>query len=258
MDIASTPVGPRFVKRPELRSERSRYEVVGYPKSTRAPKRDNLTNRDGLTKRDGFTDSNGAKGHTLRHQQSQPRLQGFELRVIDTHNGRAVVRTPVLSGRPQGSDREQDEIPELPPPSAAELRYNAQRALINSTAILRTAVASKQPHAREQPAQLAEKAATVRLGPGIRPQPKSLARTASERAQSLRIIATSGSQNKRVASGFQINMQFDSEQGRADRAQVAGSAPACMDDIGGGALEQGSVSVASVLEQWGISEPSQR
>ncbi|KAJ2318799.1 hypothetical protein IWW52_002338, partial [Coemansia sp. RSA 2704] len=228
MDVANTP---QLAKRPAPPSERSRYEVVGYPKSTRAPRRGGST----CDKLRGT-----APPRQLRPQPSQSTLKGFEMRIIDTHQGKAVVHAPVLSGPSQGS--ECDDVPELPPPSAAELRYNAQRALISSTAILRTAVASKH----EQPG----KAATVRREPGYRLRPKSLARTASERAQSLRMAASGGSPNR-----FQINIQFESEQADAppDRAPPVGSARTC---ITSSELEQGSASVASVLEQWGFSTPT--
>ncbi|KAJ2501368.1 hypothetical protein GGH96_001977 [Coemansia sp. RSA 1972] len=238
MDIASTSVVPQFAKRPAARTDRMRYEAVGYPKSTRAPKRE------------GGRENGGER--QLRHQQSQPRLQGFEMRVIDTHGGRTIVRTPVLANHPQGSDCEHDKVPKLPPPSAAELRYNAQRALINSTAILRATVVSKQQQI-DGYSQLPGKASTVRLATGSRPQPKSLARTASERAQTLRISGANGSGSSH-GKGFQISMQFESEQAKADRVQTSDLARIYVSQS---KLEQGNASSASMLEQWGMSKPSQ-
>ncbi|KAJ2143414.1 hypothetical protein IW136_001664 [Coemansia sp. RSA 678] len=238
MDIANTPVVPQFAKRPRARTERTRYEAVGYPKSTRAPKREG--SRDNGDERQ------------LRHQQSQPRLQGFEMRVIDTHGRRTVVRTPVLASQPQGSDCEHDKVPKLPPPSAAELRYNAQRALINSTAILRATVVNKQQQ-NDGYSQLPGKSSTVRSATSCRPQPKSLARTASERAQTLRISGANGSDSTH-AKGFQISMQFESEQAKTGRVQTSDPARIYVSQS---KLEQGSASSASMLEQWGMPKPSQ-
>ncbi|KAJ2266613.1 hypothetical protein EV176_005534, partial [Coemansia sp. RSA 451] len=238
MDIANTPIVPQFAKRPVPRTERTRYEAVGYPKSTRAPKRE------------GSRDNGGER--QLRHQQSQPRLQGFEMRVIDTHGRRTVVRTPVLASQPQGSDCEHDNVPKLPPPSAAELRYNAQRALINSTAILRATVVNKQQQ-NDGYSQLPGKASTVRSATSCRPQPKSLARTASERAQTLRISGANGSGSTH-AKGFQISMQFESEQAKTGRVQTSDPARIYVSQS---KLEQGSASSANMLEQWGMPKPSQ-
>ncbi|KAJ2851448.1 hypothetical protein IWW36_001087 [Coemansia brasiliensis] len=244
MDINSTPSNSQVTKRPVPRTEKSRYEVVGYPKSTRAPKREPVTREQSSEKR-------------LRQQPSQSRLKGFEIRTIDTHNGKAVVRAPIVSGSAQGADR--DDVPELPPLSAAELRYNAQRALISSTAILRTAVANKHQQA-ERPAKSSRKAGTVRPSAYSRPAPKSLARAASERAQSLRMAAESKNPASR-SRGFQISMQFDSEQLKPAMQQPRTAELAAHTDTGsanGGSssLEQGSASVVSVLEQWGLSTPA--
>ncbi|KAJ2630753.1 hypothetical protein H4R22_002456, partial [Coemansia sp. RSA 1290] len=112
MDMTSTSNSSRMAKRPVPRTEKSRYEVVGYPKSTRAPKREPAARDQSSEKR-------------LRQQPSQSRLKGFEIRTIDTHNGKAVVRAPIVAGSAQGADH--NDVPELPPLSAAELRYNAQR-----------------------------------------------------------------------------------------------------------------------------------
>ncbi|KAI9477194.1 hypothetical protein BX667DRAFT_276577 [Coemansia mojavensis] len=240
MDMTSTSNSSRMAKRPVPRTEKSRYEVVGYPKSTRAPKREPAARDQSSEKR-------------LRQQPSQSRLKGFEIRTIDTHNGKAVVRAPIVAGSAQGADH--NDVPELPPLSAAELRYNAQRALISSTAILRTAVANKQ--AEQRPAKSSRKAGSVWPSAYSRPPPKSLVRAASERAQSLRMAAESKSPGAR-SRGFQISMQFDSEQPnpaiQQQPPQTVGLAvPSGIDSS---ALEQGSASVASVLEQWGLSTPA--
>ncbi|KAJ2454219.1 hypothetical protein EV183_001704 [Coemansia sp. RSA 2336] len=237
VDMASTSNSSRITNRPVPRTEKSRYEVVGYPKSTRAPKREPAAR-----------DQSGEK--RLRQQPSKSRLKGFEIRTIDTHSGKAVVRAPVVSGSAQGADH--DDVPELPPLSAAELRYNAQRALISSTAILRTAVASKQTEQR--PAKSGHKAGAVRPSAYSRPPPKSLARAASERAQSLRMAAESKSPGAR-SRGFQISMQFDSEQPNPQQQQQPAGLAAHA-GIDNSFLEQGSASVASVLEQWGLSTPA--
>ncbi|PIA16193.1 hypothetical protein COEREDRAFT_81408, partial [Coemansia reversa NRRL 1564] len=116
VEIANTPIGPLFVRRPEPHSEKVRYEIPGYSMLTR-------TSRD-------YNNPDGTQGGD-RKQQTQLKLKGFESRVINTHIGKTVVRTPVMASSTVGADQSEEiDIPELPPPSAAELRYNAQRALI--------------------------------------------------------------------------------------------------------------------------------
>ncbi|KAJ2157239.1 hypothetical protein GGF46_004647 [Coemansia sp. RSA 552] len=236
MDIANTPLGPRFVRKPAADAPQrgqSRYEAVGYPKSTRSAGRDRQQ----------------GSAQSLSSPPQQSRLRGFEMRVIDTHNGKTVVRAPILSPEASAdwSGQKKPVVPKLPPVTAAERRYNAQRALINTTAVLRTAVGTKNGGGQNGPSQ---KAATLRGGPNGSGQAKGRGRTAvAAPVRQAQTIQATGS------DGFHIHMEFDAGQGDAPGPPAAKSLPLGYATMGAGP-EQGRASATSVLEQWGFSSRS--
>ncbi|KAJ2524717.1 hypothetical protein GGI11_000611 [Coemansia sp. RSA 2049] len=230
----------RAASRPMNTDEQSRYERVGYPKSTRSMSvRDtsSIDSRD--TQRSQGTaesvPSVAQKKKKKRELQSRShsRLKGFEMRVIDTHNGKAVVHAPILTKPTVGSDREntkRDGAPDLPPPSAVELRYNAQRALISTTSILRTTVRdrstttakdkSDSQRSQSKHADAADIAAVLRA---------ASARDSREPAKKHAAVRTANGAATRDGS------RVDGGQSKADAF-----------------LEQGRASTGSSLEQWGI------
>ncbi|KAJ2820148.1 hypothetical protein GGI24_004578 [Coemansia furcata] len=181
--------------------------------------------------------------------EPQSRLKGFEMRVVNTHSGKAVVRAPILIESSVGSGSRKghrDEVPVLPPPSAAELRYNAQRALISTTAVLRSAIGNKAT------ATSGRQHATigVKVGSSGR-RTRRATRTMSDQAHQLQSPSAAAAKVKEViarpSGGFHISMQFASEDGKQLKQQLAASA------AGYSGLEQGRASSSSMLEQWGIS-----
>ncbi|KAJ2439116.1 hypothetical protein GGF42_008066, partial [Coemansia sp. RSA 2424] len=249
-------------------SEQSRYDAVGYPKSTRVS--------HGLRKQQSAATLRSAPSS---YHQSPPlplfpsppqvaavaaephsRLKGFEMRVINTHSGTAVVRAPILiepvaSGSRKGR---RDEVPVLPPPSAAELRYNAQRALISTTAVLRSTVGSKA--AGRQHATIGVKVG----GTGGR-RSRRITRTMSDQMHAMQLpppVTTAAKDDvARPSGGFHISMQFSSEDKKQLRqrcaqqssATASATATAVGDSGGYAGLEQGRASSSSMLELWGIS-----
>ncbi|KAJ2083104.1 hypothetical protein H4R24_001079 [Coemansia sp. RSA 988] len=257
VDITSTPLGPLFVRRPEPRSEKARYGTSGYPMLTRS------------VKGNSTRDTTRGAGRQRQKQQTQPKLKGFETRVINTHIGKTTVRTPVMTSSTVGADEdEQVDIPELPPPSVAELRYNAQRALISAPPTPRTS-ASARASIFQQGAAAGRKVATVRVYPRGGAQ-RNITRALSARTPTIGAAVATTSVSARGGSGFRINMQFGSEQsesGDAINFPTIGSTSTCI-DINSSAcqkgfvaavLEQGRASLAgSVLEQWGIPTPTKQ
>ncbi|KAJ2805305.1 hypothetical protein H4R20_002140 [Coemansia guatemalensis] len=262
VDIASTPIGPLFVRRPEPRSEKAHQETSVYPMLNRTAKGNNARDK-----------TRGADRQRQK-QQTQPKLKGFETRVINTHIGKTSVRTPVMASPTVGADEsEQVDIPELPPPSAAELRFNAQRALISAAPTPRTSVSGRTSNYRQGAAAAARKVATVRVYARGSPQ-RNIARALSARSPTIGAAVAKTSAGARGGSGFRINMQFGSEQSESGAISLPtmGSASTCVDvdsgacrnGLAGAAaaavlpmeLEQGRASITgSVLEQWGIPTP---
>ncbi|KAJ2382742.1 hypothetical protein GGI05_005555, partial [Coemansia sp. RSA 2603] len=93
--VSSSQNGPRFVKRSAALNDQARYDATGYPKSTRSVK-----------SRDGAVSSESSSGE---------RLKGFQVRVINTHAGKTIVRAPILEGRKTPADKTSEDAPELPP-----------------------------------------------------------------------------------------------------------------------------------------------
>ncbi|KAJ1769298.1 hypothetical protein LPJ74_004179 [Coemansia sp. RSA 1843] len=241
-------LGKRSVKRATNIDEQSRYDKVGYPKSTRSiPTRENsyseARNASGSQSRD-TQKSTGASEDASRvvqkkrlQSKSHSRLKGFEMRVIDTHNGKAVVHAPILTKNAVGSDRDNgkgDNMPDLPPPSAAELRFNAQRALISTTSILRTTVKDKSctqnkpdtQKSRNKLPDAADIAAVLRTGPSADHDKGSMARPLVRTASETLASSRSNTSSQRKAAAVRPRMELFLEQGRA--------------------------STGSTLEQWGI------
>ncbi|KAJ2701665.1 hypothetical protein H4218_001265 [Coemansia sp. IMI 209128] len=255
MDLIPTHGSPRFVKRSAHMSEQSRYDAVGYPKSTRVSnglrkQQSAATLRSPATSYIGghspllLPSSSPQVGGMSAVAEPQSRLKGFEMRVVNTHSGKAVVRAPILVESGGGSRKGQrDDVPVLPPPSAAELRYNAQRALISTTTVLRSAVGGKAATGRQH--------ATigVKVGGGGR-RARRVTRTVSDQAHALRsppaataapaAVKEGGS---RRGDGFHISMQFASEAEKQPDVSESGHS----------GLEQGRASSSSMLEQWGMS-----
>ncbi|KAJ2078008.1 hypothetical protein GGI16_008009, partial [Coemansia sp. S142-1] len=154
MDLIPTHGSPRFVKRSAHMSEQSRYDAVGYPKSTRVShglrkQQSAATLRSPPTSYTGSYLSPQSSPQVSAMAEPQSRLKGFEMRVVNTHSGKAVVRAPILVESGGSRKGHKDEVPVLPPPTAAELRYNAQRALISTTAVLRSAIGGKATTGRQ-------------------------------------------------------------------------------------------------------------
>ncbi|KAJ1931438.1 hypothetical protein EC988_009789, partial [Linderina pennispora] len=163
------------------------------------------------------------------------KLQGFHVRVINTHNGKAVVRAPILVSE----DKSSEEELELPPPSAAELKYTAQRALLSTTAAL---MASTSGNGRP--------ATRARAG---RMEPRAPTRQQSRAAAGLD-----------DAGSFKIDLEFDSERPYAGAAGgMVASVQSSRQTVQGrqqgsasmaaGRLEKGRLSTESVLESWGMA-----
>ncbi|KAJ2001494.1 hypothetical protein H4R26_004107 [Coemansia thaxteri] len=239
-DVAGQQGTSRFVKRSALMSEQSRYDAVGYPKSTRVVQHHDLRRqKSAAAMRSTPPSSSGFAGVA----ETQSRLKGFEVRVINTHVGKAVVHAPVLAepalaaGAVGGHLR--DDAPVLPPPSAAELRYNAQRALINTTAVLRSAISGKSAARR-------------------------ITRAKSEQMHALYSApAAGGAQQQKLkqrqqpdSGGFHISMQFSSEEQR--RHQHHQTQQKQKQAGGLSVLEQGCASTASMLELWGMETARDR
>ncbi|KAJ1935865.1 hypothetical protein FBU59_005248, partial [Linderina macrospora] len=168
--------------------------------------------------------------------------QVLDVARTQTTGGKAVVRAPILVSEEK---RCEDDL-ELPPPSAAELKYTAQRALLTTTAALKASTSS-----------------------GARPSTHSKGtRTGGEPKASM------GQQSRQVGGlgdlgQFKIDLEFDSERPYAravgggvgsgatngqqavqKRQQGPAAAPAA---VPVGRLEQGRLSTESVLESWGIA-----
>ncbi|KAJ2893819.1 hypothetical protein GGI21_005376, partial [Coemansia aciculifera] len=189
MDLIPPAQGssPRFVKRSAHMSEQSRYDAVGYPKSTRVPRKQQSL----ATLRSVPTQQ--------KQQQQEPRLMGFEMRVISTHSGKAVVHAPILADSP---------LPPVvvAPPSAAELRYNAQRALISTTAVLRNATSGGASAAAKT-----EGHATI----GVRVGGSNSGGGGGGGRRARRVTRTMSDRMSPTSSeGFHISMQFASEDER--------------------------------------------
>ncbi|KAJ2869570.1 hypothetical protein GGI22_000178 [Coemansia erecta] len=249
------PLGKRPVKRSTNPDEQSRYDKIGYPKSTRSMSTRELSYsgvrhaagsqpQDAQKSLGSVEDISRTTQKKKLQSKSHARLKGFEKRVIDTHNGRAVVHAPILSKPTVGSDRENDksnDAQNMPPPSAAELRSNAQRALISTTSILRTTVKDKgytqsKPDAqrsRNKVPDAADVAAVLRAGAGSDKAKSPLVRTASENITSRSSGSSSSRNNKNI--------------GNAGQRKAATVRPQ-MELF----LEQGRASTGSTLEQWGI------
>ncbi|KAJ1890618.1 hypothetical protein LPJ66_007369 [Kickxella alabastrina] len=149
--------GARFVKRSAVfpNDNASRYNSTGYPKSTRSIRSSDGTTGEMRPVSTHMSMDRPPSTYERPTSQSQTKLKGFQVRVINTHVGRTLVHAPILEN--SATETMQEDGPELPPLSAAELRYNAQRALINTTAVLRTAVGSKHANkggGSKQPQQL--------------------------------------------------------------------------------------------------------
>ncbi|KAJ2724345.1 hypothetical protein GGI07_002024 [Coemansia sp. Benny D115] len=277
------PSGTKFAKKSAHYSEQSRYEAVGYPKSTRSAK---SSKSSSSTSKEQAKDG-GASQQQQQQQQQQTagKLKGFQVRVINTHSGKTVVRAPILEGGPQAaSERSTEDGPELPPLSAAELRYNAQRALITTTAVLRTAVGNKPGSRRgaapKHQASVANlKAASPKSPPPV-PQ-RRLTRTMSEKGPTLRTSPGSTAGNPiededgfvsvgrehgsiDLGGDFHFDIDFVSRNsGSYTEIMTALRSP--VRSKGFGALhlglspelererEQGRASTGSMLDQWGIS-----
>ncbi|KAJ2741814.1 hypothetical protein GGI20_004926 [Coemansia sp. BCRC 34301] len=260
MDLIATQGSPRFVKRSVHANEQSRYDAVGYPKSTRVS--------HGSTLRKQQSAATLRSAPTSYHQSpllpsSSPqvaampavaephsRLKGFETRVINTHCGKAVVRAPILieSTATSGSRKgHRDEVPVLPPPSAAELRYNAQRALISTTAVLRSAVNSKTAASAGRP----HVTIGVKVGSTSGRRARRITRTMSDQIHGMHSLPPTAKEGATQPSGgFQISMQFSSE----DESQLRQrSLQQKQGGSGYAGLEQGRASSSSMLELWGIS-----
>ncbi|KAJ2360318.1 hypothetical protein IW150_007535, partial [Coemansia sp. RSA 2607] len=158
-----------------------------------------------------------------------------------------------------------EDAPELPPLSAAELRYNAQRALISTTAVLRTAVGTKTVGRVASKQQLRDRQfrpSTSQTAASASPAKKApLTRTLSDRGQEYRPLLF-----EQVATpandAFQIDMSFDDVNARdSKRTRVAGSvSPEGYRELRLGLspeMEQGRESVGSMLDQWGITAAAQ-
>ncbi|KAI9500155.1 hypothetical protein BX070DRAFT_67225 [Coemansia spiralis] len=250
MDMVSQTSGPRFVKRSAYLNEQSRYDAVGYPKSTRSStSKDNecFETKSISSARSQETQSSlstvSASATTSQKKQlqsaSQPKLKGFQARVINTHSGKAVVHAPILAKPAVGSDCKDDRdenMLDLLPPSAAELRYNAQRALINTTAVLRTAVLNKKGSKANFDDQRSQKtrvpdiagiAATLRVASGASRSNNSNSNSNSH-SHSRKPLGRTASEGKRTTDpaidksfanianhnnqdGFHISMRFSSE-----------------------------------------------
>ncbi|KAJ2787719.1 hypothetical protein GGI15_000490 [Coemansia interrupta] len=246
--VSGSQNGPRFVKRSAALNDQSRYDATGYPKSTRSVKR-----------QDGAASSESSSGE---------RLKGFQVRVINTHAGKTVVRAPILEGKKASVEKAAEDAPELPPLSAAELRYNAQRALISTTAVLRTAVGTKTVGRMASKQQLRDRPfrpSTSQTAQSASPAKKSpLTRTLSDRGQEYRPLLF-----EQVATpandAFQIDMSFDggagANAGANKRTRVVGSvSPEGYHELRLGLspeMEQGRASVGSMLDQWGITAAAQ-
>ncbi|KAJ1798430.1 hypothetical protein LPJ59_002504 [Coemansia sp. RSA 2399] len=246
------PLVKRPVKRSTNLDEQSRYDKVGYPKSTRSMSTREISysgarHAAGSQSQDAQKSLGSAEDVSRTTQKkklqskSHSRLKGFEMRVIDTHNGKAIFHAPILSKPAVGSDRENDksnDAPNMPPPSAAELRFNAQRALISTTSILRTTVKDKgytqsKPdgqRSRNKVPDAVDIAAVLRAGAGSDKAKSPLVRTASEN-----ITSTSSSSRN------------NNNIGNAGQRKAAAVRPQ-MELF----LEQGRASTGSTLEQWGI------
>ncbi|KAJ2557640.1 hypothetical protein EV175_001220 [Coemansia sp. RSA 1933] len=254
---SGSSLGKRSVKRSTNADEQSRYDKVGYPKSTRSMSTKDVSysgikNTAGSQSRDtqksvgSADDISRATQKKKLQSKSHSRLKGFEMRIIDTHNGKAVFHAPILTKPAAGSDREgskSNDTPALPSPSPAELRTNAQRALINTTSILRTTVKDKggntqssRPDAqrnRNKVPDAAEIAAALRNGAGAKSK-SPLVRTASEN------ITTTSSRNSSTSGSGIV--------GRDGQRKTAAAGRPRMELF----LEQGRASTGSTLEQWGI------
>ncbi|KAJ2095020.1 hypothetical protein IW146_010598, partial [Coemansia sp. RSA 922] len=247
MDLIPTHGSPRFVKRSAHMSEQSRYDAVGYPKSTRVShglrkQQSAATLRSPPTSYTGSHLSPQSSPQVSAMAEPQSRLKGFEMRVVNTHSGKAVVRAPILVESGGLRKGHKDEVPVLPPPSAAELRYNAQRALISTTAVLRSAIGGKATTGRQH--------ATigVKVG-GSGRRNRRITRTMSDQVHALQSPSATAASVKdsiaRPSGGFHINMQFASEDEKQIKQKPA--------TLGYAGLEQGRASSSSMLEQWGIS-----
>ncbi|KAJ1814493.1 hypothetical protein LPJ75_002748 [Coemansia sp. RSA 2598] len=250
-DLVSTGGGgPRFVKRSAALSEQSRYDAVGYPKSTRSEK------------------SRSDKDIQQQQQQHpQKRLKGFQVRVINTHAGKTVVRAPILDGDNASSDKAPEDAPALPPLTAAELRYNAQRALINTTSVLRTAVGSKtvsrmasKHHMQAKPTSQRASIRGAGIGGAVA---VPLTRALSDKGQVHRPMLLDDLVESREGDGFRIDMDFGSphkSSGQTGRRVARDDASTGFRALHLGLspeLEQGRASTGSMLDQWGITAAAQ-
>ncbi|KAJ2862217.1 hypothetical protein FB639_005417 [Coemansia asiatica] len=246
--VSANGNGPRFVKRSAALSEQARYDAVGYPKSTRSE-----NPRD-------------AKEH-LSEQQQQKRLKGFQVRVINTHAGKTVVRAPIVDGEHSGKERASEDVPALPPLTAAELRYNAQRALISTTSVLRTAVggktvsrmASKQ-HMQVKPTSQRASSRSAGGAATATATAMPLTRALSDKGQMHRPMLLDDLTSDR----FRIDMDFGSpgKSGAVARRAAHGDASTGFAALHLGLspeleLEQGRASTGSMLDQWGITAAAQ-
>ncbi|KAI8323657.1 hypothetical protein GQ54DRAFT_98389 [Martensiomyces pterosporus] len=302
MDLVSTHCAPRFVKRSAYLTDASArsYTVTGYPKSTRSSKRNAAASTSTSAHQTVVTKESAEISDENHHQKKkkqasqQPKLKGFQVRVINTHSGRTVVRAPVLDEPGDGADADAQGASESLPPSAAELKYTAQRALINTTAVLRatTSVAnsaapggsSAKPDTPAGSAainvQIGSKSggagagadATRASGPNATAtasavpaqKQRSPPKVQSARATSGRRRQQQQQQQRRQRakddSGFQINLQFESEQsvsGSSNGNATGGNGTANGTAAPGvGQMVQGRASTESVLESWGISTPT--
>ncbi|KAJ1732526.1 hypothetical protein LPJ61_001999 [Coemansia biformis] len=226
VSVENTPTGQLFVRRPDGDSTSTPRDAAGYPAPTRTTGRTaGHAKARGPERRRQHHHHN--RHHHQQHARTQSELRGFEIRVIDTHGGKAVVRTPILTCGGAG------DLPALPPLNAAERRFNAQRALISTTSVLRSVVAAKDH-------------------PGKR---KFHAQSASVGSGADSIAAFDGLRRNTNANGFHINMQFELEHG------LPPAGPARMSDISSAPDDDDAYGVAhtsapaaptGVLEQWGI------